>query len=129
MPDYFDLKATRGRPLKILNEEGAKMVEKLSSMMCTDEEIASVLGVSVDTLLNRNNKRTFSESKEMGRNRGKASLRRMQFKAAEAGNSSMLIWLGKQFLDQTEKQETTIKDSSISFEITPASDMKASGKG
>ena len=128
MPDYFNTKATKGRPQKILNEAGAEMVEKLSSMMCTDEEIASVLDVSVDTLLNKNNKKTFSECKERGRNRGKASLRRLQYKAAEAGNSTMLIWLGKQFLDQTEKQETTIKDSSISFEIAPASVKKDSGK-
>lgn len=121
MPDYFDLKGTKGRPQKILNEEGAKAVEKLASMMCTDEEIASVLGVSVDTLLNKRNAKTFTEHKERGRNNGKASLRRMQYKAAEAGNSTMLIWLGKQFLDQTDKQETSIKDASISFEIAPAS--------
>lgn len=129
MPDYFELKATKGRPQKILNEAGAEAIEKLSSMMCTDEEIASVLGVSVDTLLNRNNRKTFSERKEIGRNRGKASLRRMQYKAAEAGNATMLIWLGKQFLEQTEKQETTLKDASISFEINPASCMKADDDG
>lgn len=121
MSKFFEKRKTRGRPLLILNEDGAETIEKLASMMCTDEEIASVMGVSVDTLLNANNKKTFSERKEMGRNRGKASLRRMQYKAAEAGNATMLIWLGKQFLEQTEKQETTIKDSSISFEIAPAS--------
>jgi hypothetical protein len=121
MPEYFDLKPTRGRPRKVLNEYGASTVEKLAGMMCTDEEIASVMGVSVDTLLNASNKKTFSERKETGRNKGKASLRRMQYKAAEAGSTSMLIWLGKQFLGQTEKQETAITDGSITFEVTPAS--------
>ena len=29
----------------------------------------------------------------------------MQWKAAESGNVSMLIWLGKQMLGQSEKQE------------------------
>lgn len=118
---YFDSQKTKGRPRMILNEEGANAIEKLASMMCTDEEIASVLKCTVDTLQSKWNKKTFMERKARGRSNGKASLRRMQFKAAEGGNATMLIWLGKQFLDQTEKQETTIKDANVSFEITPAS--------
>ena len=33
------------------------------------------------------------------------SLRRQQFKSAEAGNVTMQIWLGKQYLGQTDKVE------------------------
>jgi hypothetical protein len=36
---------------------------------------------------------------------GKTSLRRYQWKLAESGNATMLIWLGKQYLDQADKQE------------------------
>jgi hypothetical protein len=38
----------------------------------------------------------------MGREEGKASLRRMQWRAAER-STAMLIWLGKQYLGQTGK--------------------------
>ena len=37
---------------------------------------------------------------------GKIRLRQLQWKAAESGNVSMLIWLGKQYLGQSDKQET-----------------------
>ncbi len=36
---------------------------------------------------------------------GIISLRRMQFKKAQVGNVPMLIWLGKQYLGQSEKHE------------------------
>jgi hypothetical protein len=32
----------------------------------------------------------------------------MQFKAAEGGNATMLIWLGKQYLDQSDKTQQEI---------------------
>lgn len=124
MPEYFTVEYTNGRPKKILNEEGAKTVEKLASMMCTEEEIASVLGVCVDTLNNENNRELFKERKEKGMLNGKASLRRLQFKLADSGNATMAIWLGKQYLGQTDKQETSISDGNITFEIMPASASK-----
>lgn len=34
---------------------------------------------------------------------GKTSLRRLQFELARKGNATMLIWLGKQYLGQTDK--------------------------
>ena len=71
------------------------VVEKLASIHCTMNEIASVVGCSVDTLENR-----FSEIIKTGRNKGKASLRRLQWATAEKGNAVMQIWLGKQLLDQ-----------------------------
>lgn len=118
---YFSRKSTKGRNLLILNERGMETIEKLASIQCIDEEIASVLGVCVDTLLNKNNKDKFIEAKQKGKNIGRVSLRRKQFKAAEAGNVSMLIWLGKQYLEQKEQQETAIKDSNMTIEIKGAS--------
>ena len=38
---------------------------------------------------------------------GKMSLRRQQFKSAENGNVTMQIWLGKQWLGQTDKVESS----------------------
>lgn len=90
-----------GRPKLILNTSGCQMVEKLAGLMCTDEEIASILGTTVDTLHNKNNGKTFSEYKKRGFDSGKASIRRFQFKLAEK-NSTMAIWLGKQYLKQKD---------------------------
>lgn len=44
------------------------------------------------------------EAWEEGRNEGLASLRRLQFAAAQKGSVPMQIWLGKQYLSQTDKQ-------------------------
>ena len=90
-----------GRPYLTINERGKKMIENLAGFMCTDEEIASVLGISTDVLTNKRNKDTFTECKEKGQSRGKVSLRRMQFKLAEK-NASMAIFLGKNLLGQTD---------------------------
>lgn len=82
-----------------------KLVEALARISCTYEEIASVVGCSVDTL-----ERRFADQIEQGRQQGKTSLRRKQFEVALAGDRGMLIWLGKQVLKQTEKQEITGSD-------------------
>lgn len=120
---YFDLVSSNGgRPKKIINAQGIEAIEKLSLMMCTDEEIASFLGLTVDTLTNKNNGEIFAETKNKGQCNGRISLRRMQLKCAEKGNTSMLIWLGKQHLNQKEQQEVSVNDSNISFTIKPASE-------
>jgi hypothetical protein len=42
---------------------------------------------------------------DKGRNNLRASLRRWQLESAKKGNVAMLIWLGKQILQQTDKIE------------------------
>jgi len=75
------------------------LVKKLSAIHCTQEEIAAVLELSVDTL-QRDAK--FNELYNQERQRGRASLRRMQWKLAESGDRTILIWLGKQILGQRD---------------------------
>ena len=96
--------------------------EKLCGLQCTLEEIAGFFECSSDTI-ERWCKRTYNESfadtYKKHSQRGKISLRRAQWKLAEKGNSSMLIWLGKQWLGQTDKVEQT-----TSFEdLTPLADL------
>lgn len=121
--DFFNEIATGGRPKKILNNLGIETIKSLARIQCTDEEIASVLETTVDTLTNRNNRVAFAEAKKVGKEAGKASLRRMQFKTAEAGNATMLIWLGKQYLGQTDKQDVKVDtEQDFIFNILPASE-------
>lgn len=90
-----------GRPkFKIDYEQGSK----LAMIQCTQQEIATFLGCSTDTL--RRDKK-FCEIYKKGQEEGKMSIRRMQFKAASGGNVTMLIWLGKQYLGQTDKMNTS----------------------
>lgn len=95
--------------------------EKLAKMLCTGEEISAFFGVSYDTLnewCKQNYEETFVKVIKRFNDAGRASLRRIQFKIAEKGNSSMAIFLGKQYLGQTDKAEQTTLER-----VTIVSDM------
>jgi hypothetical protein len=104
--------ARTGRPQIDINW---KLLNGLCSVFCTQEEISSIMEVSVDTLervCKREKRLTFAEYYKKASANGKASLRRSQYKAAvETENPTMLIWMGKQFLNQTDKQEMEHKGS------------------
>lgn len=104
----------RGRPKKNLTKEQWSSIDYMCMIHCTGEEIAGVLHVDYDTL-NRNCREqkgvNISDYIKEHQNGGKMSLRRAQWKAAESGNVSMLIWLGKQWLGQTDKQEVSVSAS------------------
>lgn len=85
-----------GRPRKEIDLE---LAEKLANIQCTMAEIAEIVGVHESTL-SRNPE--FRKVYKRARERGKASLRRMQWKAAERGKVAILIWLGKQYLGQRD---------------------------
>ena len=89
-------KPQRGRPKKFIDLE---LVEKLAHIQCTYPEIASTLGVSVDTLLRH---KEFTATFKRGAEGGRKSVRRMQFESANRGNVTMQIWLGKQYLGQSD---------------------------
>lgn len=90
------------RPKKVINQ---KQFESLCAIQCTEEEICNVLDVSEKTLISWCNEvygESFSKVFRQKRDLGKTSLRRNQWKQAEKGNTTMLIWLGKQILKQSE---------------------------
>lgn len=94
-----------------------KLVEGLAHIHCTEAEIASILGVSEKTLRSRPG---FLPAYRKAREGGKMSLRREQFKKAEAGNTTMLIWLGKQHLgqsDQVRNEQTGKGGGPITFRV------------
>ena len=86
----------RGRPKLNIDIE---KVKELAEIQCTQEEIAAILGLSRDTLY-RN--KEFCDIYEKKKAEGKQKLRQMQWDAAKKGNPTMLIWLGKQHLDQRD---------------------------
>jgi hypothetical protein len=94
-------------------------VERLASIACTDEEMAAVLDVSVDTLWRRKrDDAEFREFLERGKGKGRATLRRLQWQRATGGSDTMLIWLGKNLLGQTDRAEISGPDGApISYVI------------
>lgn len=96
-----------GRPRIEINWE---QFNKLCGLQCTLLEIASYFDCSDDTIERRVKEThgvTFAEYFAQKRGNGKIALRRKQYEAALAGNVTLLIWLGKQYLGQSDKQENT----------------------
>lgn len=91
------------------NSINKEQFEKLASMMCNVNEIASFFDVSFETLNqwckdNYPESQTASKTIDRLNNKGRVNLRRIQMQLAEK-NSAMAIFLGKQYLGQTDKVE------------------------
>lgn len=73
-------------------------------------EIAAFLGISFDTLDRRIKEEfntDFADYKAQKRAKGQSILRDLQLKSARDGSYVMQIWLGKQYLSQSDKQDHT----------------------
>lgn len=90
-------------------------LDKLCGMQCTKTEIADFLEISEDTIeraIKREFKVNYAEYYEQKAAKGRISLRRKQYDVASSGNVTMLIWLGKQYLGQSDKLETDLTSKS-----------------
>ena len=101
-----------GRPSKLplINKEH---FEGMCRIQCTKDEICGILDIDEGTLTKwckETYNLGFSDIYKKKSSTGKMSLRRQQFKSAEAGNVTMQIWLGKQYLGQTDKIEQKQED-------------------
>lgn len=78
-------------------------VQRMAEQGCTSKVIAGVLGTDVHTIDNH-----FVPELNAGRSRRIQRLFARQYElAVDKGNVAMLIWLGKQDLGQTDRQEST----------------------
>jgi hypothetical protein len=77
-------------------------LERLCAFQCTHEEIAAWFKCSVRTIEKYAKKPEVAEVMARGRATGRISVRRAQMKLLEAGNATMGVWLGKQFLGQRD---------------------------
>lgn len=96
-----------GRPRKVIKQE---QFEAMCQIQATQEEITLVLGVTDKTLnawCRRTYGKRFSDVFQEKRSAGKISLRRKQWKLADR-SAAMAIFLGKQFLGQTDKTEMEV---------------------
>lgn len=112
-----------GKPRKKMGRPRAEIkqaeFEELCKIQCTEVEIMAVLGVTDKTLTRwcrETYGKTFSETFKEKREGGKASLRRAQWRLAET-NSTMGIWLGKQYLDQHDEKDLRLQGGEIGVKI------------
>jgi hypothetical protein len=107
-----------------------KQFENLCGLQCTYDEICSWFDVT-DKTLNSWCKRTygknFSEVFNEKRGRGKISLRRTQWELAKK-NASMAIFLGKQYLGQSD-QGGVIAEKDVRQEDALSASLKKIAEG
>lgn len=103
-----------GRPKKI-PELTEQQIQELASIGCTDEEIARLAGLGETTLQTR-----FGALLKQGRAQLRENLRKAQVKRALGGSDTMLIWLGKQYLGQSDKTQTQQITDPIDWGTVPA---------
>ena len=92
-----------GRPKLELDRE---LIGRLASIHCSVDEIALILNCGRDTIY-----RHYMDVVEEGRAKGKMGLRRRQWEVANEGNPTMLVWLGKNWLNQTDQQKSDDEDN------------------
>lgn len=107
---YIMTEKKTGRPEKQIDKE---QFEKLCQLQCTIEEFCCYFDCDDKTLTKWCKKtygKGFSEIFNIKRGNGKISLRRKQFAVALEGNPTMLIWLGRNLLGQTDKIDLSVDD-------------------
>ena len=98
-------------------------VKMLASFGCSYIDIGKYFGCSEGIIRSR-----FKKEYEQGKEEMKLTLRQLQWKACQAQNSALLIFLGKNYLNQTDKSqvdmtgnlETVLKE--VGFQGNPMDD-------
>ena len=102
-----------GRPAAIIDW---KAVDRLLQAGCAGTQIAARLGIHADTLYaacQKEHNSDFSAYSQQKREHGETLLHEQQFALAMKGNLGMLVWLGKQRLNQKDKHDHTSDDKPL----------------
>lgn len=111
-------KSKRGNKIE-WSEREFDIFEELCAKFCEQKEIANIMGLSVRVLNNickehyfdmdDGRPMTLSEVQDRFRCRGYLKVRDKQWEAIEKGNTTMLLWYGKNYLGQ--KDNPTVDNS------------------
>ncbi len=91
-----------GRPKREFTVEQIELIDEHALHNCKDNQIATLIGISSNTF-----KQHFGERCKQKRAEGQAVKMKQQY---DDKTPTMLIWWGKQHLEQTDRQELTGKD-------------------
>ena len=106
-----EVKNLGGRPrieLENISIDGWKLLDSLIVWSAHAEYVAEQLGISPDTLDRRIKEKFgcgFAEYRVKKKEPMRVNLRKKQYDLAMEGNPTLLIWLGKNELGQTDKNE------------------------
>ena len=106
--EVYGYEVGRGKNKRIVTPDD---VYKLAAIGSTDREIARWFDVNEDTL-----RYNFKDSLAKGREDLCQSLRHAQLKLALSGNATMLIWLGKNILQQSDNPTDTEATQALPWE-------------
>ena len=98
-------------------------VEKLASYHCTNTEIADFFDIPIKTL-----EYNFAKLIQKAKAGTKQRLRKAQLEAALNGNTSMLIWLGKNLLGQSDQPVTEGNKQPLPWSDTETEDKTPDNK-
>ena len=93
-----------------------KKVDKMLEAQCLGTEIAAYFDMHPDTFYNRVQEEFgmgFTDFSRRKKDTGKMKLRMAQMESALQGDRSMMIWLGKNYLEQKDKVEKEIKGGRV----------------
>jgi len=108
-----------GRPRIEFDEKDWKLLDVYCQFKHFEKDIASLMDCSIDTLERRINERfdcTFAVYRNKIMSKTKHNLFTKQYDVAMEGNPTMLIWLGKNYMNQTDKQEISAGQGSVKIE-------------
>jgi hypothetical protein len=92
-----------GAPRKPIDMD---VMRRAAALCCTAGEIAALLGIGRRTFYGAMKRDPeLKTALDQARAHGCATLRRLQWQRAMGGSDTMLIWLGKQLLGQTDHHE------------------------
>jgi hypothetical protein len=117
MPKLVNGKHPGGRPQV---EIDLAKVEMLAKLHASDQEIATFLGISRNSIKRVKNRKAYQEAIARGRAQASIGLRKVQWEAALSGDRTMMIFLGKAVLGQS--------DNSFGVHIDPVSEVKLTVK-
>lgn len=110
----------RPKSIDLQDQNILKQIEIFGSLCATHEEMASWFEVSVRTIERymvddgEKDITEFCRVYKKAQSEAKQSLRTLQVEKAKQGDSTMLVWLGKQLLDQKDKRENENVNRNIS---------------
>jgi hypothetical protein len=103
--EVYGYEVGRGRRKRVVTPED---VYKLAAIGSNDREIAQWFDINEDTL-----RYNFADIIAKGREDLRHSLRRAQIKVALSGNPTMLIWLGRNLLGQSDNPYNTAENDPL----------------
>lgn len=106
-----------GRPPTEINWEALDGVLQLGARLIDCVDLVGVSDVTIQNKIKEKYGLTFSEYRELKMSKMRMKLLQKQYEVAMNGNVALLIWLGKQHLGQSDKQEI-VTDQKVNLKMS-----------